>query len=117
MMKKNTMNYKGYVGSVDFSADDNCLFGKVLGIRSLVSYEAESVAGLRREFESAVDDYLAFCAEKNIAPEKPYRGSFNVRIAPDVHRRLAEAASRQGVSMNKFVERIVAGALGAAADA
>lgn len=110
-MKKNTMSHKGYVGSVDFSAEDNCLFGKVLGMRSLISYEGTSVDELRREFESAVDDYLAFCAEKKITPEKPYRGSFNVRIAPDVHRRLAESAAQQRLSMNKYIERIIVGAL------
>lgn len=107
----NTMNYKGYSGSVNFSEEDNCLFGKVLGIRSLISYEGTSVEEVRRDFEASVDDYLASCAEKKIDPEKPYRGSFNVRLSPDVHRRLANSAAQQGISMNRCLDRILDGAL------
>ena len=58
------------------------LYGKVLGINSLISYEGESVTELQRDFEGAVDDYLEVCAENGTEPEKTYKGSFNVRIAP-----------------------------------
>lgn len=67
----NTLNYKGYDGSVAFSAEDGVLFGRILGIRALVSYEAEDVKHLRQAFAAAVDDYLAFCAKTAKEPEKP----------------------------------------------
>ena len=65
----NTIQYKGYVGSVDFSEDDSIFYGKVLGIRSLISYEGENAKEFIDDFHQAVDDYLAFCHSENIQPE------------------------------------------------
>ena len=82
---KNLLEYKGYYGSVEYSREDALLYGKVLGINSLISYEGESGAELPQEFDGAVDDYLEVCAETGTEPEKTYKGSFNVRIAPQLH--------------------------------
>ena len=71
----NTMEYKGYVGSVEFSEEDSLFFGKVLGIRALVSYEGENARDLVEDFHGAVDDYLALCEEQGTEPEKAYKGS------------------------------------------
>lgn len=99
----NYLNYKGYTGSVEFSEEDDCLFGKVLGIRALISYEGKSVAELREDFQGAVDDYLEACAESGTEPEKPYKGSFNVRVSPEIHREAAICAAQQGTSLNGFI--------------
>lgn len=59
------MKYKGYTGSVEFSEDDDCLFGKVQGLyETLISYEGSTVNEIRRDFEGAIDDYLESCAER-----------------------------------------------------
>ena len=100
----NTMEYKGYVGSVEFSEEDGILFGKVMGIRALLSYEGETGKELLEDFHAAVDDYLALCAEKGIEPERAYKGSFNVRISPELHKKIAVCALRQQISLNSFVE-------------
>ena len=100
----NTMEYKGYIGSVEFSENDAVLFGKVMGIRALISYEGESAKELLADFHSAVDDYLALCEEKGIEPERAYKGSFNVRIPPELHREISICATRQQISLNSFVE-------------
>ena len=97
----NTMEYKGYVGSVEFSEEDGIFFGKVMGIRALVSYEGTTAKELVDDFHTAVDDYLAFCEEVGKEPEKVYKGSFNVRIAPELHKALAEYAARNGLSLNQ----------------
>ena len=73
----NTMQYKGYVGSVEFSEADGLFFGKVLGIRALISYEGTNAAELVADFHGAVDDYLSLCEAENSEPEKAYKGSFN----------------------------------------
>ncbi len=78
----NTVEYKGYVGSIEFSEEDALFFGKVMGIRSLISYVGENAADLISDFHSAVDDYLAVCEAQGREPEKAYKGSFNVRISP-----------------------------------
>ena len=100
----NTMEYKGYVGSVEFSEQDGVLFGKVMGIRALISYEAESAKELLTDFHAAVDDYLSFCEETGTEPERAYKGSFNVRISPELHRQIAVCAASQQISLNSFVE-------------
>lgn len=107
----NILNYKGYQGRVEFSAEDNCLFGKVLGIKSLLSFEGKDADEVRRDFESCVDDYLAACAEKGVEPETPFRGSFNVRVSPEIHRGLVLRAMSEGLSMNALVSKIFSAAL------
>ena len=72
----NLLEYKEYYGTVEFSASDNIFFGKVLGINGLISFEGDSVQSLKEDFEGAIDDYLEMCAEKNIEPQKAYKGKF-----------------------------------------
>lgn len=102
-----TMEYRGYVGSVEFSEEDCVLFGKVLGIRSLISYEGETAKELLEDFHGAVDDYLATCEKEGVEPEVAYKGSFNVRIGSELHRRAAVYALTHSQSMNSFIEEAV----------
>lgn len=103
----NTMKYKGYVGSVEFSEEDALFFGKVLGVRALISYEGENARDLVEDFHSAVDDYLELCAAEGVEPEKAYKGSFNVRISPELHKKAAIAAMAKQISLNRFVEESI----------
>ena len=104
----NIIQYKGYAGSVEFSESDAVLFGKVQGIRSLISYEGTTVQELIDDFHGAVDDYLALCEEEGTQPETSYKGSFNVRFKkPETHRRAAIYAMTHGQSLNGFVESCV----------
>ncbi len=100
---KDTMSYKGYYGSVHYNDEDHVFHGKIEFIRSLVSYEGKDVEGLRQAFEEAVDDYLELCNEKAIEPEKPFRGSFNVRTGSDLHRKASLLAKEKGINLNKVV--------------
>ncbi len=100
----NTMQYKNYVGSVEFSEEDGLFFGKVQGIRALISYEGENAADLVRDFHGAVDDYLALCEAEGTEPELAFKGSFNVRINPELHRQLAIIAATQNRSLNSCAE-------------
>lgn len=100
---KNTMEYKGYTGSVEYSDEDGIFFGKVRFIRASISYEGTDAEGLRKDFRNAVDDYLALCIEKKISPEQPFKGSFNVRVGRNLHRKLAIEAAHRGISLNRLV--------------
>ena len=103
----NIMEYKGYIGSVEFSETDGVLFGKVQGIRSLISYEGRSVRELLEDFHAAVDDYLDLCREEGSEPEVAYKGSFNVRLGSELHKRAALYAMAHQQSLNSFVEEAV----------
>ena len=105
----NTMEYKGYIGSVEFSEADQILYGKVQGIRSLISYEGTTVTELVEDFHSAVDDYLELCSAEGKTPEKAFKGSFNVRFKnPVLHKKAAVYAYNHSVSLNSVVEESVA---------
>lgn len=100
----NTMEYKDYVGSVEFSEVDGVFFGKVQGVRALISYEGSSAQELVSDFHGAVDDYLALCQEQGTEPEKAYKGSFNVRVPAELHRQAAICAATHQTSLNSLVE-------------
>lgn len=53
----NNMEYKGYLGSVEFSEEEAVFFGKIMNIRSLISYEGKNVMELSEQFREAVDEY------------------------------------------------------------
>nr|WP_218585754.1 type II toxin-antitoxin system HicB family antitoxin [Pseudomonas sp. AN3A02] len=99
------MKHKGYIGSIEASIEDNCLFGKLLFIKALVSYEGKTVAELDAAFCNAVDDYIATCEGLGQTPEKPCKGSFNVRVGHDLHLAAALAATRQKVTLNDLTRQ------------
>ena len=103
----NTMTYKGYIGSVNYSDKDQVFFGKIEGINGLVNFEGESVKELTTAFHEAVDDYLAYCEDEGIEPDKSYTGVLNVRLTPAIHRQIAILARQAGLTLNAFIKEAV----------
>lgn len=101
------LEYKGYTGSIEYSPQDCLLYGKVLGIRGLISYEGETGKHLEEDFRDAVDVYLAICKEEGKSPEKPFKGSFNVRIPALLHQKAALLAMEAKTSLNNFVAEAI----------
>lgn len=99
----NTMQYKNYVGSIEFSEDDMTFFGKVLGLKSLISYEGDTAKELYTNFSNAIDNYLETCEKNNIEIEKPFKGSFNIRISPELHKRIAIISLHNKISINQYI--------------
>jgi predicted HicB family RNase H-like nuclease len=104
LFMKNVMKYKDYYGSVELDQDEPVIFGKVLFIRALISYEGESAKKLLQSFHDAVDDYLKMCKQDNIEPEKPFKGSFNVRVGEKIHEKAAVVANERNISLNELVK-------------
>ena len=103
-MSKNHLEYRGYTGCVFFSEEDAVFHGKVMGIKSLITFEGESVLNLLDDFHTAIDEYLDHCQSVGRTPEKPYKGSFNVRVGVDLHRQAALLAADKGISLNTLIE-------------
>ncbi|MDR2680090.1 MAG: type II toxin-antitoxin system HicB family antitoxin [Tannerella sp.] len=98
------LEYKGYFGSIEYSKEDECLFGKVTGMPdNLISYEGNTAAELYADFKEAIDSYLDYCKEKGIKPRKSYNGMLNIRIPSEIHRRIAIIADRTVTSINAFI--------------
>jgi len=100
----NTMTYKGYLGSVNYSDKDQVFFGKIEGINGLVNFEGKSVKELTEAFHEAVDDYLAYCEDEGIEPDKSYSGVLNVRLTPAIHRQIAILARQAGLTLNAYIK-------------
>ncbi len=100
---RHVLEYKGYYTKVEYSIEDKLLHGKIEGINDLVNFECSSADQVEEKFHEAVDDYLLFCQDIGAEPDKCYKGSFNVRLSPELHRRIAVAAAVQGMSLNQFV--------------
>lgn len=99
----NKLEYKGFSADIQFSNDDEAFVGKIIDIDSLILFSAIDVAGLKSEFRLAVGQYLEHCEAMGVAPEKPCKGSFNVRVGTHIHRQAATMAKTSGVSLNEFV--------------
>ena len=97
------LEYKGYSGSIEYGEEDNLLYGKILGIQGLISYEGLTGKDLEADFKEAIDAYLVDCETSGKKPEKPFKGSFNVRIPAKLHQKAALLAMEEKISLNNFV--------------
>lgn len=104
---KNLIKYKHYYGSVEFDEEDMIFFGKVQFVRALISYEGQTAQEIVNALHDAIDDYLNVCQERKVEPEKPFKGSFNVRIGEQLHEQLAITANKFGTSINDFVKTAI----------
>ncbi|MCF6158049.1 MAG: type II toxin-antitoxin system HicB family antitoxin [wastewater metagenome] len=104
---KDILTYKGFIGSVHFSAEDKVFHGKVEGIDDLITFEGSTVDELINAFHEEVDDYIRLCRERGKEPLKSYKGSFNVRISPELHKKAVERAKTLGITLNKLIQRAV----------
>jgi len=102
------LTYEGYLGTVLFSAEDEVFYGEVYGINDLVTFEGKSVKELKRSFEESIDDCLECCKELGKQPDKTFKGSFNIRISTELHRKAALISTRQKISLNDFVKKAIA---------
>lgn len=106
-MNNNLLFYKGFYGSVNFSAADDVFYGKVEGVHDLVSFEGATVKELKQEFQKAVEDYISFCKKNGRPVQKSLMGSFNIRIKPDTHQRAAITALQKNISLNQLVQQAI----------
>ncbi|MCQ2427848.1 MAG: type II toxin-antitoxin system HicB family antitoxin [Clostridia bacterium] len=106
-MMENTLVYKGYFTNITYSAEDKVLHGRIEGIDDLITFESDNPAEIENEFHAAVDDYLEYCKESGREPAKVYKGSFNVRIDPELHREIVIKAKKSGISLNQAVEMAI----------
>ena len=106
-MKENILEYKGYFSKIQYSSDDNVLYGKIEGIVDLITFESANCNEIEKEFQNAVDDYLEFCKEIGKVPDKSYKGSFNIRISSELHKRADVTAKKKGITLNQLVSNAI----------
>jgi len=102
---KDVLKYDGFIGSVHFSEPDDCFFGKIEGINDLITFEGRDVDSVKEAFQEAVEDYKILCVEADKPIHKSYKGSFNVRISPDLHKKAVQKSLILGISLNQLVQK------------
>ena len=108
---KDYLTYEGYLGTVLFSAEDEVFYGKVYGINDLITFEGKSVEELKNAFEESIDDYLESCKVLGKQPDKIYKGTFNIRISTELHRKAALISTKKNISLNDFVKKAISYAI------
>ncbi|MDB6002462.1 MAG: hypothetical protein JWP52_4161 [Rhizobacter sp.] len=103
----NTMSHKGYTARIEFDERDNIFVGRVLGMRTVISFHGETVSELRSELETAVDEFLRDCEEQGVKPEKPASGKLMLRVPPEVHGAALVAAQAAGKSLNQWATEVI----------
>lgn len=104
---RDVIQYSGYIGSVHYSAEDDCFFGKIEGINDLITFEGRDVKELKEAFKHAVRDYRDLCKKTGKTPLKSYKGSFNIRISPELHRKAVIKSKILGISLNHLVQKAI----------
>ena len=104
-----TMEFKGYVGQIEFDDEVGLFHGEVINTRDVVTFQGASVSELRKALRGSINDYLAFCTARGEDPDKPFSGKFIVRLEPDLHRAIVVAAAREQKSVNAFVTEALEG--------
>jgi predicted HicB family RNase H-like nuclease len=102
------IEYKGYLGIVEYDADAKLFHGDIINTRDVITFQGTTALEIEQAFKDSIDDYLAWCREEGAEPEKPYSGKFNVRLPPELHKELAIKAKKLKMSINNFVEKAIA---------
>ena len=108
---ENALEHKGFYGTAEYSSEEEVFYGKIIGINNLITFEGDSVTSLKDSFTEAVEDYIALCKEVGEHPLKSFKGSFNVRLSPELHRKAFVSAAIRHMSLNAFVELAIASQL------
>lgn len=99
----NTLAYKGYLGIIEYDDEAGIFYGEVINLADLITFQGSCVTELREALKESVEDYLAFCAERGEAPEKPFSGNLPLQIDPDLHRKIYVKARQEGKSLNHWI--------------
>jgi predicted HicB family RNase H-like nuclease len=108
------MEYKGYLGTVEYDAEAKLFHGDIINTRDVITFQGTTAAEIEKAFKDSVEDYLAWCKEEGVEPEKPYSGKFNLRLSPELHKEVAIKARKLKISINSFVEKAIIDKIAAA---
>ena len=103
----NTIEYNGYIGTIEYSQEDKCFFGKLDMINDLVTFEASNANDLEENFKNAVDGYIETCKQLGREPQKAFKGVFNVQTGSELHMAAVRNALKMGISLNSYIKNLI----------
>ena len=102
-MPESMLEYKGYHAKIYFDARDDIFVGEVFGLNDSLNFHGSNVQELKEMFRQCIDNYLQLCQELGEEPEREFKGNFNIRVQPELHRQLAYNALKEGKSLNQYI--------------
>ncbi len=105
------MEYKGFKAKVEYSADDEVFFGRLIGIDDIVTFEATNVRELKKAMKAAVEFHIEVCERLGQKIKKPYSGKLLFRLPSDLHAKIAESAVKNGKSINEWGREVLEAAV------
>ncbi len=105
-ISKKTLRYKDFEGSIEVDLEDDLLYGQILFINDVITYEGDNICELKEAFKNMVDEYIKYCEELGIKPQKTYSGSFNIRPGAEIHQKLVQDAEINGITLNQLIKNI-----------
>lgn len=102
-----TMEYRGYRALITYDKEDATMIGEVIGINDSLNFHGDSVQELENSFHQSIDNYIDLCQEIGKKPEKEYKGNFNIRITPELHRQLSLEAATRHMTLNRYIGNIL----------
>ena len=102
-MIKNTMEIDGYRAIIHYDPEIDMFRGEFVGLNGGADFYAKDIAGLRKEGALSLKVFLEMCREDGVEPRKQFSGKFNVRLPPELHATIADAAAAEGKSINQWV--------------
>ena len=101
------MEYKGYFGTVEYDAQAKIFHGDIINTKDVITFQGITVKEIEQAFKDSINDYISWCKEEGVEPEKPYSGKFNVRLSPELHRQIVILAKKKRISLNSLVEKAI----------
>lgn len=101
------MEYRGYHATIEYDAEDKIFVGKVFGITDSLNFHGATVEELEEMFHQSIENYLSICLQCGKEPDREFKGTFNVRISPELHRKIALEAAKQKVTLNQYIMRVL----------
>ena len=98
------MDYKGYIGFVEYDSEAKLFHGDVINTRDVITFQGTTVDEIENAFRESIEDYISWCKDEGVEPEKPYSGKFNLRLSPELHKQVAITSKKMKISINNFVE-------------
>jgi predicted HicB family RNase H-like nuclease len=111
MKPESLLRYKGYTGLAEVDVDAGIIFGKVIGLRDIITFQGKTVPEAYEDFRGAVDFYLEVCAKEGSKPDPPFSGQLTVHVDPAIHHALAILSEARATSVNTVVEQILTDAV------
>jgi predicted HicB family RNase H-like nuclease len=106
-MQMNVIEHKGYFARIEFDGSAGMFHGRVVGMRDVLDFYGSSVEELKRAFQETVEDYVAWCRQDGVKPEKSWHGKLTFRPSEELRHRLLIAAAVANKSVNEYMNEVL----------